>query len=69
MTTPKRQFDLYDIRAFTDAGNHGGEMLDGIGETDLAKLTPEQYDAFIRAVIAEYGASLRRQIGGTAAPF
>lgn len=67
VTKPK--FVFYEQEATVDAGAKGGALLDEIGETDLAKLTQEQFDSFVRAVVVGFGDSLRAQIAGMKAPF
>ena len=64
-----RNFDPYENRARTDAGEKAGEFLDGIGKSDLAELTVEEWQKFLTTVIHEFGESLRTQIAELRAPF
>lgn len=69
MAAKPRDFDAYEVKAVEDAGERGGDYLDSIGKTDLASLDPDQWGEFLTAVIAGFGASLRRQIVERRAPF
>jgi len=40
--------------AILQAGQMGGEVLDEIGETDLARLTLEQWETFLAAIVGGY---------------
>lgn len=64
-----RNFDPYEMRARADAGEKAGELLDGIGKTDLAELTIEEWQKFLSTVVHEFGESLRRQVAEHRAPF
>lgn len=44
----------YQIEAARYAGRMGGEFLEEIGKTDLATLSAEQWDAFVRCVCMNY---------------
>lgn len=45
--------------AIAHAGAMGGEYLDSIGKTDLARLTGLEWSTFVEAVIAGYCDHLR----------
>jgi hypothetical protein len=45
--------------AMTHAGEMGGEYLDSIGKSDLAKLSLEEWRTFIEAVVTGYCDHLR----------
>lgn len=66
-----RREDLSPVEqnAVIDAGEKLGAYLDGIGETDLAKLSPEQYFEVVKTVWFSAGASVREQIKSNPAPF
>lgn len=64
-----RNFDPYELRARTDAGEKAGAYLDALGKTDLATLTAEEWQKFLTTVIHEFGQSLRTQIAELRAPF
>ncbi len=64
-----RNFDPYEKRARADAGDKAGAFLEGIGKTDLADLSEEEWQQFLTTVIHEFGESLRRQVAELRAPF
>lgn len=64
-----RNFEPYELIALEEAGSKAGELLDGIGKTDLADLTEQQWRDFLKTVIHGFGASLREQVATGSAPF
>ena len=49
-----------ELNAIVHASNMGGEFLDEIRITDLAKLTTWQYRAYIRVIISAYQGEIDR---------
>lgn len=43
-----------EIAALDHGGRMGGEYLDGLGKTDLATLSLEQWRTFVEAVVTGY---------------
>jgi hypothetical protein len=50
----------FESLAATAAGSEAGQLLDSIGETDLLRLTPDQYARFCQCLIANYIKHLRK---------
>lgn len=48
-----------EIAALEHAGAMGGEYLENIGCTDLAKLSPQEYATLIETIVTAYGDKLR----------
>lgn len=61
--------DVVELHAIGDGGEAGGSYLDEIGETDLAKLTEDQFRTFVARVLAGYAAGVRRQAMKVEIPF
>lgn len=55
-------FDEIQTRAINAAGAAGGGYLDRIGETDLAKLDPLNWEQFLQVVFEAYPAAIRAEI-------
>ena len=53
----------HEIDAMTDAGIKGGDYLEGIGKTDLATLSHEEWMTFVEAVCMGYCDGMRRRAG------
>jgi hypothetical protein len=66
---PQKQLDAYERCALLEAGNAGGEYLDALRATDLAKLTPEEWHEFLRIVLTTFETTMRRKILNNEAPF
>lgn len=66
---PRTKLDAFEQVALRDAGDMAGAYLDSIGETDLAKLSEEQWLIFRKTMLEEFGESMRRQIDKDGAPF
>ncbi|MEO5375097.1 MAG: DUF6511 domain-containing protein [Alphaproteobacteria bacterium] len=43
-----------EIAALVHGGRMGGEYLDGLGKTDLATLSLEQWRTFVEAIVTGY---------------
>lgn len=56
----KLMFDPMEKKAIREAGDRAGGYLDDIGETDLAKLSPEQFSQFCTLLVDTFGKSLKR---------
>lgn len=56
------EFTRIESLAAGQGGAAGGEYLDEIGETDLAKLTPDQFFEFNRRVVAGYRKALMHDL-------
>jgi hypothetical protein len=67
--TKRPALDLIEQRALVDAGDAGGQLLDGFGQTDLAALSPEKYAEYVRTVVLAFGDSVRKQVVDGRAPF
>jgi hypothetical protein len=59
-TYTMRQVEWIDIeiQAIRDAGQRAGEWLDKTGTTDMAAMTPDQWDDFCRMMVASYRSQL-----------
>lgn len=66
---PKLKLDAFEEAARDKAGEMAGAYLDGIGKTDLATLSADEWATFLHQVIVGFEASLRRQFLKNAAPF
>lgn len=55
-------FDEAQTRAIHAAGAAGGGYLDRIGETDLAKLDPLNWQQFLEVVFETYPGAIRAEI-------
>ena len=53
------RFDGYELEAVEKAGERAGSYLDGLGKTDLALLSPEEWNYFLREIIEGFGAAMR----------
>jgi hypothetical protein len=67
-TMKQETFTRLESLAAGKGGEEGGAYLDGIGKTDLAQLTPDEFFEFCRRVVAGYRAGLVELIK-TEAPF
>jgi hypothetical protein len=66
---PTTALDAFEQRALQAAGEDAGEYLDGIGKTDLATLTGEQWLIFTKLLLERFGTHMRDQIDKNGAPF
>ena len=55
--------DRYEELALQAGGQEAGAYLEQIGKTDLALLTPEEWESFLRLVLIGYADRMREQIG------
>jgi hypothetical protein len=53
-TVTMREPTEIEINGIMEAGAVGGEFLDGLGKTDLAVLSPDEYLSFVEKVIRAY---------------
>lgn len=51
-----------ELSAIEVGGQCGGEYLDEIGKTDLAKLTPYEWKTFCRSIVSGYIADMQKRI-------
>lgn len=68
-TRNMRNMDPYELIARRDASDKAGEYLDGLGKSDLADMTEEEWLKLWDIGIKEFGASIRRQVQEGSAPF
>lgn len=66
--TPKG-FDKFEETAINTGGEALGAYLDSIGETDLAKLTPQQFQEALLCFMHTYVTTMRLQADSFAPPF
>ena len=69
VTMPRDEFDRYEEQALADAGDAAGAYLDGIGKTDLATLTEEEWAEFWRLGLEAFGTALEARLRSHEAPF
>lgn len=65
----KSELDAYEIKAALTAGELAGEWLDGIGKTDLAALSSEEWEEFLGLIVIGFQSHMRRLIENGEAPF
>jgi hypothetical protein len=61
--------DLYERAAVLEAGTNAGDFLDECGTTDLAALSVEQWEEFLRRIVVGFEHGLRRRILEHEPPF
>jgi hypothetical protein len=61
--------DQYELGALLEAGSEAGAYLDEVGNTDLAKLGPDQWREFLRHIVVGFEHALRRKILEGEPPF
>jgi len=67
---PRDRLTRIEEDALREAGEAGGQWLDEQGAgTDLAFLTPEQYQAYLAVVFTAYGEGMHRRLSSVSAPF
>jgi len=67
---PRERLTRIEEDALQEAGDAGGQWLDEQGAgTDLAFLSPEQYQAYLAVVFTAYGEGMHRRLSADAAPF
>jgi hypothetical protein len=57
----------YEREAIAHGGEQAGEYLETLGKTDLATMTPQEWDTFIEAAITGYVERLGEISAGLAA--
>lgn len=53
----------FELQAMEHAGTQGGEYLESIGKTDLAKLTADEWATFLNCVCSAYVDKLGEIVG------
>lgn len=64
-----RNLNPYEMTARRDAMEKVGEYMESVGKSDLNDFTEEEALKLVTTVIAEFGDSIRRQVGEMKAPF
>ena len=59
---PKDILDAHELGAMLEAGAIAAGYLEELGNTDIAKLDPEQWREFLRRLLTGYEHVLRRKI-------
>jgi hypothetical protein len=57
-----------ESEAAVAAGDRAGAYLDGLGKTDLAELTVDEWRTFVATIINGFGEEMRDRLGAKAAP-
>lgn len=65
----KTTLEAYEHKAAMEAGDEAGAFLDGIGKTDLAGLSNEEWEEFIGIIVLGFQSHMRRMIESDEAPF
>lgn len=65
---PQKHFDEFERQALDHGGDKGGEFLDELGITDLAKLQEHEWREFLTKVMSGYSERMREFSEGRA-PF
>jgi hypothetical protein len=63
------RLDAFEADAALEAGEQAGAFLEDCGTTDLAQLTPEQWQEFLRRLLTGFEQALRRRILTGESPF
>lgn len=58
--------DENEVTALEHAGENAGEYLESLGRTDLAKLSPEEWQTFLAVVVHNYNEKWRELDSGDA---
>jgi hypothetical protein len=66
---PEDRLDAFERAASLKAGDDAGAYLDRQRQTDLAKLSAQQWEEFLRLVVVGYSNELRRKLVANEAPF
>lgn len=66
---PAETLNRLQWTALREAGEDVGKYLDSINKTDLATLTPEEFETALATVVWSYGENIARQLRAHAAPF
>jgi len=66
---PKKQLDIYELKAVEAGGEAAGSYLDDLGRTDLAALELHEWTEFLRRFLNGYGESMRTMLKNNEAPF
>lgn len=62
-------FNAIEREALMEAGDAAGGYLDELGKTDLATLTPEEWEAFLMLILKRFPQALADRFDGYMAPF
>ncbi|HTD74538.1 MAG TPA: DUF6511 domain-containing protein [Steroidobacteraceae bacterium] len=65
----KETLDGYEHKAALAAGDDAGAWLDGIGKSDLAALSKEEWEEFLGLIVIGFQSHMRRIIENGEAPF
>jgi len=65
----KSELDAYEHKAAMAAGDDAGTWLDGIGKSDLAALSSEEWEEFLGLIVIGFQSHMRRLIESGEAPF
>ena len=65
----KNKLSNTELECLLVAGDSGGQYLDQIGKTDLAKLGPEEWQLFLTTILTAYGEAMSVAVGADKAPF
>lgn len=65
----KETLDAYEQKAALAAGDDAGAWLDGIGKTDLAALTKDEWEQFLGMIVLGFQSHMRELIENGEAPF
>lgn len=68
-TMKQDQFTRLESIAAGKGGEEGGEFLDGIGKSDLATLTTDEWFEFCRRIVAGYRKGMVEALKAGEAPF
>lgn len=66
---PKAKLEELEKRALRFGGRLGGEYLDSLEVTDLAKLEPETYDEYLRLVLHGYSEFMQSEFTPEEVPY
>lgn len=66
---PPADLNRLEWTALREAGEAMGGYLDGLGKTDLAALSPEEFETALATAIWGYGEAMARQLRAHSAPF
>jgi hypothetical protein len=66
---PSERLDAYEHQAALAAGDAVGGWLDGIGKTDLTKLSEPEWQELCHLFVHSYEAELRRKLLSNEPPF
>lgn len=62
-------YDAIEREALADGGADAGEYLDSVGQTDVARLTADQWNTFCAKLVDGFSASVHRRLQSEECPF